>query len=105
MTKSKRAFAEMYAAAQGREGDTSLIDELCEKYTMIEIIYEMKKYEEDHKEPEPEPPKEPEAEPPKEPEPEPPKEPEPEPPKEPEPAPPKEQPRMFDFWSRLSSED
>ena len=47
----------MFAAAQGREGDTSLIDELCEKYTMIEIIYEMKKYEEEHKEPEPAPPK------------------------------------------------
>ena len=53
MTKSKRAFAEMFAVAQGREGDTSLIDELCEKYTMIEIIYEMKKYEDEHKEPEP----------------------------------------------------
>ena len=79
MTKSKRAFAEMFAAAQGREGDTSLVDELCEKYTMIEIIYEMKKYEEEHKEPEPvkEPPKEPEPEPVKEPEPAPPKEPEP----------------------------
>jgi hypothetical protein len=55
MTKSKRAFAEMFAAAQGREGDTSLIDELCDKYTMIEIIYEMKKYEEQNKEPEPAP--------------------------------------------------
>ena len=101
MTKSKRAFAEMFAAAQGREGDTSLVDELCEKYTMIEIIYEMKKYEEEHKEPEPEP------EPPKEPEPEPVKEPEPAPPKEPEPEPPKEEPRFepTNFWSRLSSDD
>ena len=90
MTKSKRAFAEMFAAAQGREGDTSLVDELCEKYTMIEIIYEMKKYEEEHKEPEPEPPKEPE------------------PVKEPEPAPPKEPEPKFEptnFWSRLSSDD
>ena len=98
MTKSKRAFAEMFAAAQGREGDTSLVDELCEKYTMIEIIYEMKKYEEEHKEPEPEPPKEPE----------PVKEPEPEPVKEPEPAPPKEPEPRFEptnFWSRLSSDD
>ena len=98
MTKSKRAFAEMFAAAQGREGDTSLVDELCEKYTMIEIIYEMKKYEEEHKEPEPEPPKEPE----------PVKEPEPEPVKEPEPAPPKEPEPKFEptnFWSRLSSDD
>jgi hypothetical protein len=101
MTKSKRAFAEMFAAAQGREGDTSLIDELCDKYTMIEIIYEMKKYEEQNKEPEPAPPKEPEAEPPKEPEPAPPKEPEPAPTKEPEPAPHK----VMDFWSRLSGDD
>lgn len=102
MTKSKRAFAEMFAAAQGREGDTSLVDELCEKYTMIEIIYEMKKYEEEHRpepEPEPEPVSEPEPAPPQ-------KEPEPEPPKEPEPAPPKE-PRFepTNFWSRLSSDD
>ena len=103
MTKSKRAFAEMFAAAQGREGDTSLIDELCEKYTMIDIIYEMKKYEEQHQ-PEPEPPKEPEPEPPKEPETEPPKDPEPEPPKDPEPEP---KPRFepTNFWSRLSSDE
>lgn len=101
MTKSKRAFAEMFAAAQGREGDTSLVDELCEKYTMIEIIYEMKKYEEEHKEPEPEPPKEPEPElePVKKPEPEP----VPEPPKKPEP--PKEEFKPTSFWSRLSSDD
>ncbi len=98
MTKSKRAFAEMFAAAQGREGDTSLIDELCEKHTMIEIIYEMKKYEEQHKEPEPEPPKEPEPEPPKEPE-APTKE--PEAPKEP----PKKPEKVIDFWSRLSADD
>jgi len=76
MTKSKRAFAEMFAAAQGREGDTNLIDDLCEKYTMIEIIYEMKKFEEQNKEPEAEPPKKPEAEPPK----------------------------VMDLWSRLSGD-
>ena len=100
MTKSKRTFAEMFAAAQGRQGDTGLIDELCEKYTMIEIIYEMKKYEEETKEPEPVPEPVPEK---KEPEkkeaiPEPEK-------KEAIPEPEKKEAIVSDFWSRLSSSD
>ena len=97
MTKSKRVFAEMFAAAQGRQDDAVFIDELCEKYSMIDIIYEMKKYENEHAEPEPAP----------EPVPEPAPEPVPEPVSAPEPvavAAPVPEPRR-DFWSRLSSDD
>lgn len=97
MTKSKRVFAEMFAAAQGRQDDAAFIDELCEKYSMIDIIYEMKKYENEHAEPVPAP--EPE------PVPEPAPVPEPVPVPVPEPAPaPAPEPRQ-NFWSRLSSDD
>jgi len=55
MTRSKRAFAELFASAQGRGEDEAYIAELCEKYSVVELIYELKKHEETPP-PEPEPP-------------------------------------------------
>jgi len=80
MTRPKRVFAEMLAKAQG--GEDVDVDDICDKLTLADIMYELKKLE-----------KEAEAEAAPEPEPE------PEPEKKPEP------PRPIpDFWSRLSGE-
>jgi len=82
MTRPKRVFAEMLAKAQG--GEDVDVDDICEKLTLADIMYELKKLE-----------KEAEAEAAPEPEPEP----EPEAKSEPEPL------RVIpDFWSRLSGE-
>jgi len=84
MTRPKRVFAEMLAKAQG--GEDVDVDDICDKLTLADIMYELKKLE-----------KEAEAEVAPEPEPEPEEKPKPEP--EPEP------PRVIpDFWSRLSGE-
>ena len=91
MTRSKRAFAELFATAQGRGDDETYIAELCEKYSMIELIYEMKKYEEQEKSKTPEPAPEPAPEPP----------PRPSAPRPPSPDPVRE--FLTDIWSRLSS--
>lgn len=84
MTRPKRVFAEMLAKAQG--GEDVDVDDICDKLTLADIMYELKKLE-----------KEAEAEAAPEPEPEP----EPEEKPEPEPEPPRVIP---DFWSRLSGE-
>lgn len=57
MTRSKRAFAELFASAQGRGEDEAYIAELCEKYSVVDLIYELKKHEETPQKmtPEPEP--------------------------------------------------
>ena len=80
MTRPKRVFAEMLAKAQG--GEDVDVDDICDKLTLADIMYELKKLE-----------KEAEAEAVPEPEPEPEKQPEPEPPRP-----------IPDFWSRLSGE-
>jgi hypothetical protein len=82
MTRPKRVFAEMLAKAQG--GEDVDVDDICDKLTLADIMYELKKLE-----------KEAEAEAAPEPEPD------PEPEKKPEPEPPRAIP---DFWSRLSGE-
>lgn len=82
MTRPKRVFAEMLAKAQG--GEDVDVDDICEKLTLADIMYELKKLE-----------KETEAEAASEPEPE------PEPEAKSEPEPPRHIP---DFWSRLSGE-
>jgi hypothetical protein len=91
MTRSKRAFAELYAAAQKREPDQAYIDELCQKYSVVELIYEIKKLEESVQEPPPVPeqmaPEPPPAAPPS--------------PRAPSPDPVKD--FLVDIWSRLSS--
>ena len=84
MTRPKRVFAEMLAKAQG--GEDVDVDDICDKLTLADIMYELKKLE-----------KEAEAEVAPEPEPEPEEKPKP----EPEPEPPRPIP---DFWSRLSGE-
>jgi hypothetical protein len=84
MTRPKRVFAEMLAKAQG--GEDVDVDDICDKLTLADIMYELKKLE-----------KEAEAEAAPEPEPEPEEKPKP----EPEPEPPRPIP---DFWSRLSGE-
>lgn len=84
MTRPKRVFAEMLAKAQG--GEDVDVDDICDKLTLADIMYELKKLE-----------KEAEAEAVPEPEPEP----EPEEKPKPEPEPPRPIP---DFWSRLSGE-
>lgn len=82
MTRPKRVFAEMLAKAQG--GEDVDVDDICDKLTLADIMYELKKLE-----------KEAEAEVAPEPEPEPEEKPKPEP----------EPPRPIpDFWSRLSGE-
>jgi len=78
MTRPKRVFAEMLAKAQG--GEDVDVDDICDKLTLADIMYELKKLE-----------KEAEAEAEAAPEPEP----------DPEPEPPRPIP---DFWSRLSGE-
>lgn len=82
MTKSKRMFAELLVQAQGH-GDP---EEIAKTMTLVDIIYEMKKVEEEAKK---------RAEPEKEPEPSSTKKPEPE-----------EEPvvvtKIKDFWSRLT---
>lgn len=80
MTRPKRVFAEMLIKAQG--GEDLDVDDICDRLTLADIMYELKKLE---KEQEPEP----------EPEPEPKPEPEPEPERRP----------LSNFWSRLSNED
>lgn len=84
MTKSKRMFAELLVQAQGH-GDP---EEIAKTMTLVDIIYEMKKVEEEAK---------------KKAEPEPEKEPEPSSTKKPEPD---EEPvvvtKIKDFWSRLT---
>jgi hypothetical protein len=84
MTRPKRVFAEMLAKAQG--GEDVDVDDICDKLTLADIMYELKKLE-----------KEAEAEAAPEPEPDP----EPEPKVKPELEPPRPIP---DFWSRLSGE-
>jgi hypothetical protein len=84
MTRPKRVFAEMLAKAQG--GEDVDVDDICDKLTLADIMYELKKLE-----------KEAEAEAVPEPDPEP----EPDPKVKPEPEPPRPIP---DFWSRLSGE-
>ena len=82
MTRPKRVFAEMLAKAQG--GEDVDVDDICDKLTLADIMYELKKLEKEAEAeavPEPEP--EPEAKP------------------KPEPEPPRPIP---DFWSRLSGE-
>ena len=84
MTRPKRVFAEMLAKAQG--GEDVDVDDICEKLTLADIMYELKKLE-----------KEAEAEVAPDPE----SEPDPEPEAKSEPEPPRPIP---DFWSRLSGE-
>lgn len=81
MTRPKRVFAEMLAKAQG--GEDVDVDDICEKLTLADIMYELKKLEKEAEEAVPEP------------------EPEPEPEAKSEPEPPRVIP---DFWSRLSGE-
>ena len=84
MTRPKRVFAEMLAKAQG--GEDVDVDDICDKLTLADIMYELKKLEKEAEAeavPEPEPEPEPEAKP------------------KPEPEPPRPIP---DFWSRLSGE-
>ena len=87
MTKSKRMFAELLVQAQGH-GDP---EEIAKTMTLVDIIYEMKKIEEEAKKAEPEPEKTPEPE----------KEASPPSTEEPE-----EEPivivKIKDFWSRLT---
>ena len=92
MTKSKRMFAELLVQAQGH-GDP---EEIAKTMTLVDIIYEMKKIEEEAKKK-------------AEPEPEPEKTPEPEPEKKVSPSSteePEEEPivivKIKDFWSRLT---
>jgi len=95
MTKSKRMFAELLVQAQGH-GDP---EEIAKTMTLVDIIYEMKKIEEEAKkkkaEPEPEPPSTEEPE--KTPEPE--KKAPPSSTEEPEPI---VVTKIKDFWSRLT---
>lgn len=60
MTRSKRVFAEMLNKAQGGEID---VDDICERLTLADIMYELKKLEKESEEPPTEPEQEPEAEP------------------------------------------
>ena len=87
MTKSKRMFAELLVQAQGH-GDA---EEIAKTMSLVDIIYQMKKVEEETKKVEPEP------------EPEPEKKVEPEPEAKPEA---EEEPivivKIKDFWSRLT---
>lgn len=85
MTRPKRVFAEMLAKAQG--GEDVDVDDICEKLTLADIMYELKKLEKETE-------AEAEAEVAPDPEPEP-------APVKPEPEPPRPIP---DFWSRLSGE-
>ena len=43
MTRPKRVFAEMLAAAQG--GDAIDVDEICDRLSLADIMYELKKLE------------------------------------------------------------
>ena len=87
MTKSKRMFAELLVQAQGH-GDA---EEIAKTMSLVDIIYQMKKVEEEKK---------------AEPEPEKKAEPEPEKKAEPEPEKKAEEPEIVvkikDFWSRLT---
>jgi len=92
MTKSKRMFAELLVQAQGH-GDA---EEIAKTMSLVDIIYQMKKVEEEKKaEPEPSSTEEPEKN----------AEPEPEPEKNAEPSS-TEEPEIIvkikDFWSRLT---
>ena len=92
MTKSKRMFAELLVQAQGH-GDA---EEIAKTMSLVDIIYQMKKVEEEKKaEPEPSSTEEPEKN----------AEPEPEPEKKAEPSS-TEEPEIIvkikDFWSRLT---
>lgn len=57
MTRPKRVFAEMLAKAQG--GEDVDVDDICEKLTLADIMYELKKLEKET-EPDPEPEEKPE---------------------------------------------
>lgn len=74
MTRPKRVFAELLVKAQG--GQDLDVDDICERLTLADIMYELKKLEKEAEEVPPAP--------------------EPEP--EPEPT------KLDNFWSRLSPE-
>jgi len=57
MTRPKRVFAEMLAKAQG--GEDVDVDDICDKLTLADIMYELKKLEKET-EPDPEPEEKPE---------------------------------------------
>lgn len=59
MTRPKRVFAEMLNKAQGGELD---VDDICERLTLADIMYELKKLEKETEEPPPPPEPEPEPE-------------------------------------------
>jgi hypothetical protein len=86
-------FAELLVQAQGH-GDA---EEIAKTMTLVDIIYQMKKVEEETKKPEPEPEKKAEPSSTEEPE----KTPEPEKKAEPEPEP-EIVVKIKDFWSRLT---
>lgn len=86
MTKSKRMFAELLVQAQGH-GDA---EEIAKTMSLVDIIYQMKKVEEETKKPEPEPEKKAEPSSTEEPE------------KKAETEEPEIVVKIKDFWSRLT---